>query len=381
LCSPLIEPDRVRVLPKQHTPQRGLTIRSLSHNLALCPAGEVHIEWLRLHDEVHERVPDPFNLLLFPWPFTVSPRDFHIAETPEAQSLPRNQRLFDYSRATDHEAVLEELQAAVDAAQKIVHQLHGVVLPELALCEQEILHVERFCVERGLLLVAGVGRTGADDVPRNNVLVQPAGYLLKREARPEWIRDKLRREQAKHHRWCLDGPQIAQYGLSHILPQRCDCWEHVAIEKRSLRFVTLGNWLTVCCLICEDLARQDPMPDVVRAVGPNLIITLLMDGPQLRNRWSARYATVLAEDPGSSVLALTSLGMSLASKPRHGETSRGRVVGLWRDAKEGDKELELPEGHNAGILSISCHPARSSPPMEGPTRGSPISPYTRVFTQ
>ena len=36
-----IDPERVRVLPKQHTSQRGITVRSLSHHLALCPATEV----------------------------------------------------------------------------------------------------------------------------------------------------------------------------------------------------------------------------------------------------------------------------------------------------------------------------------------------------
>jgi len=49
-------------------------------------------------------------------------------------------------------------------------------------------------------------------------------------------------------------------------------------------------------LICEDLARLDPVNDLVRAVGPNLVMSLLMDGPQLTTRWPARYATVLADD-------------------------------------------------------------------------------------
>lgn len=68
-------------------------------------------------------------------------------------------------------------------------------------------------------------------------------------------------------------------------------------------------------LVCEDLARQDPAADLIRAVGPNLLIALLMDGPQLSGRWPARYASVLAEDPGTSVLTLTSLGMAERSRP------------------------------------------------------------------
>jgi hypothetical protein len=89
-------------------------------------------------------------------------------------------------------------------------------------------------------------------------------------------------------------------------------------------------------------------------VGPNLIFALLMDGPQVKGRWSSRYAHVLAEDPGCSVLSLTSLGMSrrMARPPTEGP-DRTRVIGLWRDAIDGERELELmEEGHDACVLSL-----------------------------
>jgi len=38
----------------------------------------------------------------------------------------------------------------------------------------------------------------------------------------------------------------------------------------------------MCALVCEDLARPDPVANIVRAVGPNLVIALLMDGPQTK---------------------------------------------------------------------------------------------------
>jgi hypothetical protein len=111
-------------------------------------------------------------------------------------------------------------------------------------------------------------------------------------------------------------------------------------------------WLTTCVLICEDLARQDPIAEIVRAVGPNLVIALLMDGPQLRSRWSARYATVLAEDPGSSVLTLTSLGMAMLSRP--GGQLGSRVVALWKDAKTAEsREITLSENSVGIVLSLS----------------------------
>ncbi len=50
-----------------------------------------------------------------------------------------------------------------------------------------------------------------------------------------------------------------------------------------------------------------PLRTVIRSVGPNLVIVLLMDGPQLVRRWPGKYATVLSDDPGSAVLTVTSL--------------------------------------------------------------------------
>jgi hypothetical protein len=50
-----------------------------------------------------------------------------------------------------------------------------------------------------------------------------------------------------------------------------------------------------------------PGADVMNAIGPNLVIALLMDGPQREHRWPGRYATVLADDPGSAVLTVTCL--------------------------------------------------------------------------
>jgi hypothetical protein len=111
-------------------------------------------------------------------------------------------------------------------------------------------------------------------------------------------------------------------------------------------------WLTLCVLICEDLARPDPAGDLIRAIGPNLVIALLMDGPQLANRWPNRHATILADDPGSSVLTLTSLGMAQLSRPAAGP-SRCRVIALWKEEGAASVEIELPPEHHAAVLSIS----------------------------
>jgi hypothetical protein len=109
--------------------------------------------------------------------------------------------------------------------------------------------------------------------------------------------------------------------------------------------------MVFAALICEDLARFDPVLPIINAVGPNLVVALLMDGPQLRERWSGRYATVLAEDPGSSILSVTSLGRIKLAR-RHGEEVR-RVIGLWKDPNTGATELLLPQGAHALALSLS----------------------------
>jgi hypothetical protein len=106
-------------------------------------------------------------------------------------------------------------------------------------------------------------------------------------------------------------------------------------------------------LICEDLARPDPAGETLRAVGPNLVVALLSDGPQLTSRWPARYAGVLADDPGSSVLTLTSRGMAGLSQPRAGTSNRNRVVALWRDSKTGGRELEIPDWASGLLLNIT----------------------------
>ena len=43
---------------------------------------------------------------------------------------------------------------------------------------------------------------------------------------------------------------------------------------------------------------MDEVAELIRDVGPTLVVTILLDGPQLATRWTARYAGVLADDPG-----------------------------------------------------------------------------------
>lgn len=124
------------------------------------------------------------------------------------------------------------------------------------------------------------------------------------------------------------------------------------MHERNVEFLTLENGLTTCVLISEDLARQEPVADLLRAIGPNLVVTLLMDGPQIRERWTARYAAVLAEDPGCSVLTLTSLGMASLSRLEDPARDRSRTIAWWRDVHFGQRELALREEESAAVLRV-----------------------------
>jgi hypothetical protein len=147
--------------------------------------------------------------------------------------------------------------------------------------------------------------------------------------------------------------RIVNYGLGGSLNPSHRWWECIKIHKRDVHFIALDPLLVFTVLICEDLARPEPVGDLVRSVGPNLVIALLQDGPQLESRWSSRYAMSLTDDPGCSVLTLTSLGMCRLSKPRGTTNDQSRVIALWRDRTTGTRQLSLPRDSEALVLCLN----------------------------
>lgn len=312
----------VRVLPKLHTPQSGITIRSLTHNLALCPVGDVKAKWSEriLPKQSRQHC---LNLLLVPWPRTVNPRHIQSVNPGKAElrDLPKRFGFFKYQPPPNEEDIARNLKNLLKNARQVVPDIHGVVFPELALTKTQYATISASLMRQDVFLICGVRESGKNYVRFDIPFSIPIGG-------GRTLRKTMHHQQNKHHRWRLDKRQIVQYGLGSSLNVECKWWEHISISERELYFVALDDWLTVCALICEDLARQDPVAEVVRAVGPNLVIALLMDGPQLNSRWPARYATVLADDPGSSVLTLTSVGMSEAGRRRYRD-----VPAQWRCGK------------------------------------------------
>ena len=333
--------SRVRITPKIHFASRGITIRSLSRYLALCYES-VDVRWRRV--EPADLPPGQLadrperNFLLLPWPLAVSASAFRPVSGP----LDMDPDAFGFF-AFDPTAPLDVLavQQVVEEATRSVSNVDALLLPEAAVTMGEIPVLEEILDQHGVgMLVAGVReRGGPIGFGRNYVHV---GVRTTTGWRTY--------EQDKHHRWCLDGPQIAQYGLSRALEPRKLWWEAIELPARTVQIVDLGTGVTWAPLVCEDLARMDEVTDLLRRIGPSLIVAILLDGPQLSTRWPCRYASVLTDEPGSSVLTLTSFGMAVRSRPAG--RRRSRAVALWSDRRGGRREITLNRGATAVLMTL-----------------------------
>ena len=337
-CCIEISPQRMVVLPKLHTPRSGMTLRSLSHNLALYVPGEVIPEWHNFPSfDDHEGL----RLLLLPWPLELEPDCIRSACGTDI-SMPATFGFFTCELRKGGEPIIEEVKRALAAAETS-GPVDAIVFPEGCLIGDEYTEISR---QTQKLVIAGVARAADTNRPGANeaAVAIPAGTF------------QLTWKQSKHHRWRIDGPQIGQYGLA-LDPSR-EWWEDIPLDNRRINFLSMNEWLTLSVLICEDLARLDPVADLLRSVGPSLVIALLLDGPQLPTRWPTRYATVLADDPGSSVLTLTSAGMARLSKPpakaKPAKKIPGKntVIALWKDAKNAALPIELKKDSVGVVLEL-----------------------------
>ena len=372
ICS-LVPPQIACVQPKSNTPQMGCTLRALSHHLALLPGiGAAESEWVinfsnpRLAGGPQDD-PGSLNILVIPFPYDVRGSDFEVATTPDADQ----DGLFTVRQGWLRPAKGKKLSAGqmkdfvvalIDAARSEVRRIDIVVFPELALTNELAAGMARL-IERHFqkqddaagggsnlgpdLLICGTsGDTGGENEAMTIVMAQGLVWDL---------------HQSKHHRWRIDGNQIKSYHLGHAFNPKRRYWEKIPLRERHLRFVVNRGHEVIAALVCEDLARSDPVMPLLNAVGPNLVVALLMDGPQLISRWPGRYATVLADDPGSAVLSVTSLGMVRRSrapdKPMPGDNGR-RCVAIWREPDQSAQELDLPPGAHALVLALSSHPNR-----------------------
>ncbi|HET6980039.1 MAG TPA: hypothetical protein VFI24_27145 [Pyrinomonadaceae bacterium] len=330
------------VLPKMRTPQKGLTIRSFSHHLTF-HRSEAKVLWRSIPwndaSETHKTI----NLLAVPIPYELNLNDFRPADALIPPSEAKGFRYFDFEPSEQFEP--EQIIGLLQEAKKEVSQVHLLVFPELALTEENLEDLqsalqESLSVDEIPMIITGIrgkGNAMGENKVRLSVYFASKWYNLGQE---------------KHHRWRLDKSQIEQYSLTRVLDPAINWWEAIDIGSRQLTFLVPNTWLTLCPLICEDLAQLEPISELIRGVGPNFVIAILLDGPQLPQRWPARYVGVLADDPGSAVLTLTSLGM--AARCGAPGMPESRVIALWKGQDSPWAPIELSGTSKAVLLSISA---------------------------
>ena len=334
-----ISSARVRVVPKSHFAPRGITIRSVSRYVALLYE-PVSLRWTRVVDVVPAtqkfRASSGYNMAILPWPFRVEARDFRPVPATCLNVDPDRFGYFTF--APEHRLDIDRVRGLLETASRNGAPIDALFLPEGAICWKDVVPVEQVLADIGVsYFVTGVRDSAVDGR-------LGANYLhMGLRAGDEW----LHAVQHKHHRWSLDGSQIRQYHLSRQLAPKKWWWEAIDLPRRRVQIVDFGD-MTMVPLVCEDLARTDEVIDLLRRIGPSLVVAFLLDGPQLATRWPSRYASVLAEEPESAVLTLTSLGMALRSRPPGMHSSRS--IALWRDPVSGHHEIRLARGAEAVLL-------------------------------
>ncbi|HDY8070313.1 TPA: hypothetical protein RQK93_002533 [Vibrio vulnificus] len=320
---------------KTCVPQSGLTINNLMQHLCfLKPSVKPKV----IFSGAKKSDTKEYRILVLPWPFEVKATDFSSASSKLKIHRRENFGFFDYapSERIDIKRYLTTLISTVERYGYI----DLVVFPECSLSETEFEKVKKVTFdsfgERAPCILAGVhGSKEAQGINKAALaFIDDAGQFA-------------HAVQHKHHRWYLDRQQLKNYHLSGVLNPQKKLWENIEVNRRNLLMLHTSDNVKLCPLICEDLARQEPVAQAVRSTGSNLVVALLLDGPQLLNRWPGKYAAVLSDDPGSSVLTVTPLGMTQRSTGTGFKPSR--VVALWSDQVNSDAELEIAEG-GAGLL-------------------------------
>lgn len=361
------------VLPKARTPGNGCTIRSFSHNLALLPPkGRIRARWAR-QSRPNDRM--AYNVLLVPFPYVIRSVDvepmlenqlddwgfFRVRPGWIEPVADRDDKGFENDEAPKRRNALVEFLISL-LSDQAENTINAVVLPEGALDWTSFDLVQRALLKfrpQLEMFVCGLNSACLNDSsePKEGNFV--ATYMRACDAydedgNPVWQTVDIR---AKHHRWRIDKEQLRSYALSHRLSPDKLWWENIDLPPREMLFAEFSSGSIVTTLVCEDLARIEPCQVALRAIGPNLIFVLLMDSAQIVGRWPYQYASVLADDPGSSILTLTSFG--LVKRSNLSEDRDSREIAIWREPHGGPaRAIKLPKGYHAQLVSLRrefCH--------------------------
>lgn len=358
------------VLPKARTPPNGCTIRSLSHNFALLPPkGRIRARWARQSRPKHKTT---YNILIVPYPYQIKSR--HVCPTSPEDSrddwgffIVKPDWLYELERGHNEtearfrtrcrQRFWDFLRGLMDDQPE--NTINAIMLPEAALDWETFNYVQsRLPTAYPFIEMLVCGLTSYRH-PGNKV-PQQGNWVATYMRRPMFTADgtekgrqvwAFRHVRAKHHRWKLEARQLRSYALSHRLAPDKMWWEDIRLPPREMLFAEFSPGSIMTSLICEDLARIEPCQVALRSVGPNLVLVLLMDTAQILQRWPYQYAGVLADDPGSSVLTLTSFG--LIKRSNLSEDRSSRQIAIWREPHAGTAlEINLPVDYDAQLVSI-----------------------------
>ena len=353
----------VCVLPKVRIAPVGATLRNVSRNLSLLPGrGEVRCYW-----DLSMKVPpsedhETLDILLIPAPFDLRAKDFEANGDVDVdvQELRRTKKNWEYFHL--HQSWIDDKDSSKrikvrndfkEICKSLLRNslnesrcVNGVILPEYALDYDlfEDLCDEMKLVEPNLEFVVCGSSSNATGKSGNIVLTRV--WHDQSDATLHTTNSRF-----KHHRWRMNRSQVETYAISAALnPKIPNWWESTPLGQRELHFQRFRDASVFSVLICEELARSDPCHDILRSVAPNLIFALLLDGPQIRQRWPAQYASNLADDPGSAVLTFTSYGLIKRSNIQ-GHFPTNHSIAMWRDDTGRVVEIPMPgKGGPAGVL-------------------------------
>lgn len=358
--APFSDPDVVCVQFKSRVSGVGCNLRVLTKNLALLPPqGIVRSRWIPSMAKGRGSDERVLNLLLIPYPFKISAMSFQASSSRGeindggVSLYPNRSGWFEMKASWCSDEGLENflkfVSDLIEIAESDCGTVHGLIFPEGALKWEYISKLTKHLLDKHQEIEFFVsGSIDNCNATSGNFAISVEFYV-----NAEGERKALVVSRAKHHRWRLDRSQIESYGLASSLDPRVLWWEKTPILRREVIVNIFRERSIFATMICEDLASSDPCHETIRAIGPNIVFVLLMDGPQIVSRWPGRYATALADDPGSAVLTLTSLGLVARSNDGRGK-EKNWSIGLWKDDSGTIREILCGPESQGVVLSLSA---------------------------
>lgn len=331
--------------------QSGISLNSISNNITYI---KPEISLQVIERENTNTAKDTVNIVILPWPLVVERESFQPVADDECM-LEMNKYFGFFTYSPYNNIDIESVIKAVSNAYKIIGNIDFVILPECALEHEDAINLANRLLQDSKLnnypcpvLISGTYEKKNTGFGSNRLIMSIPPNDINSDLSDDIAPDIL--IQNKHHRWYLDRSQLFNYKLGSQLSPKRKWWESIEVSDRNLiTYRCHKQSIQVSPLICEDLARQEPVAPIVRALGPNLIVALLLDGGQLKTRWPGRYASFLSEDPGSSVLTVSPLGMTMRADGTGFPPSR--TVAFWSEPNS-YKELALAKDRQGIILTL-----------------------------